>query len=247
MEPDYTPIAPDQNFTFFCSRKVSCFNACCRDLNQFLTPYDILRLKNRLGLSSMDFLKRFTMEHTGPESGLPIIALKPKADGSGQCPFVQPCGCSVYEDRPSSCRMYPLMRVVSRSRETARLTEHYFLLKEDHCQGFLEGEAVWTIRSWQESQGLCVYNEMNDRMLAVISMKNRRINGPLDPESRHLFYLALYDLDRFRMHIRRKELPSAAARPEETLDRMADGDDESLLTFGFDWIEQVLSKIYETL
>jgi len=238
MENNYTPISPDQTFTFSCSRKISCFNECCRDLNQFLTPYDILRLKNRLGLSSTDFLKRYTKEHTGPESGLPIIVLKPDTSGSARCPFVKPVGCSVYEDRPSSCRMYPLMRVISRSRETARLSEQYLLLKEGHCQGFQE-ETAWTIKTWQDGQGLGIYNEMNDRMLDIISLKNRRAAGPLDPESTHLFYLSLYDLDRFRTHIRRKDLPDMVEIPDEKLDQITN-DDEAFLKFAFNWVQQVI-------
>ncbi|MDF1593952.1 MAG: YkgJ family cysteine cluster protein [Desulfobacterales bacterium] len=238
METHYTPISPDQPFSFSCSRKISCFNECCRDLNQFLAPYDILRLKTRLGLSSTDFLKHYTTKHTGPESGLPIIVLKTDASPSAKCPFVKPHGCSVYEDRPSSCRMYPLMRVKSRSRETAKLSEHYLLLKEGHCKGFRE-DAAWTIKTWEVEQGLCTYNEMNDRMLELISMKNRRAAGPLDPESKRLFSLALYDLDRFRMHLCQKDLSGMAAIPNETLDQITT-DDEALLKFAFNWIRQVL-------
>ncbi|MEZ4604032.1 MAG: YkgJ family cysteine cluster protein [Desulfobacterales bacterium] len=32
------------------------------------------------------------------------------------CPFVTADGCRVYQNRPSSCRMYPLIRVVRRAR-----------------------------------------------------------------------------------------------------------------------------------
>jgi len=238
MENNYTPILPGQTFTFSCSREISCFNECCRDLNQFLTPYDILRLKNRLGISSTEFLNRHTREYNGPESGLPVIVLKPKPPGSARCPFVAPGGCSVYADRPSSCRMYPLMRVVSRCRETAVLSEHYLLLKEDHCQGFRDGPA-WTIESWQEAQGLTVYNEMNDRMLEIISLKNRRQAGPLDIKSKLFFCLSLYDLDRFRTHIPQKDLPGMDAIPDSTLDQIIH-DDESLLKFAFNWIQPVL-------
>jgi len=240
MENNYTPISPEQPFAFSCFRTISCFNECCRDLNQFLTPYDILRLKNRLGLSSSDFLKRYTKEYTGPESGLPIIVLKPEAAGSVECPFVTRDGCGVYSDRPSSCRMYPLMRVVSRSRETGRLSEQYLLLKEAHCQGCRE-DTVWTITSWQDAQGLRVYNEMNDRMLEIISLKNRRAAGPLDPEAKQLVSMALYDLDRFRTRPRQKDLPAMAALPEETPDQLTT-DDEALLKFAFNWIQAALFK-----
>jgi hypothetical protein len=57
------PISIDDTFKFSCSAKVPCFNECCQDLNQFLTPYDILCLKNHLGMTSGAFLERYTTTH----------------------------------------------------------------------------------------------------------------------------------------------------------------------------------------
>ena len=155
MENNFIPIAPSETFLFSCSRQVSCFNDCCRDLNQFLTPFDLLRLKNRFEIPSNVFLERFTTGHIGPESGLPVITLKTDTASQSKCPFVTPSGCSVYEDRPSSCRMYPLMRVVSKSRETGNLNEQYFLIKEPHCMGFHEGTS-WTVQQWLQDQEISI-------------------------------------------------------------------------------------------
>jgi len=119
-----------------------------------------------------------------------------------------------------------------------RLSEQYLLLKEEHCLGFREGPA-WTIQSWQDGQGLGIYNEMNDRMLEIISLKNRRPAGPLDYKSKHLFYLSLYDLDRFRTYIPQKDLPGLDEIPDNTLDQITH-DDEALLKFAFNWIQPVL-------
>jgi len=142
-----TPLSLDDTFRFSCSKRVPCFNECCKELNQYLTPYDILRLKNRLDLSSALFLQRYTVQHTGLESGLPIITLKPNYDKELKCPFVTSKGCGVYEDRPSSCRAYPLARIASRSRETGRINEQYLLLQESHCRGF-EQEQSQTVGEW---------------------------------------------------------------------------------------------------
>ncbi len=49
----------DNSFSFACHPGLSCFTECCRDLRLALTPYDILRLKNRLGLASNDFLDQY--------------------------------------------------------------------------------------------------------------------------------------------------------------------------------------------
>ena len=45
-EPLLIPLDPDDTIGFACHPGVPCFNHCCRDLNQALTPYDVLQLKN---------------------------------------------------------------------------------------------------------------------------------------------------------------------------------------------------------
>ena len=47
MDDVISPLSLTDTFAFSCSARVACFNDCCRDLNQFLMPYDILRLKIR--------------------------------------------------------------------------------------------------------------------------------------------------------------------------------------------------------
>jgi hypothetical protein len=231
-------ISLDDPFKFSCSKNVSCFNACCRNLNQFLTPYDILRLKNHLGLSSTDFLGRYCAQHTGPESGLPIVTLRPKDVRQLTCPFVTSAGCSVYAHRPSSCRTYPLVRAVSKSRETGEITERFMLLKESHCLGF-NAEKTQTVRRWIEDQGIAVYNTFNDLLLQIISLKNRLITGPLDIKSRHLFYLALYDLDNFRTRIFAENLLDNFEMDPTHLEAVQT-EDVALLKLGIKWVKREL-------
>jgi len=232
------PLSLNDYFRFSCSPGVTCFNECCQELNQYLTPYDILRLKNHLGLPSDLFLKRYTTKHTGPESGLPIITLKDRHGQDFMCPFITSEGCSVYEDRPSSCRSYPLVRVVSRLRETGRITEQYLLLKEAHCRGF-EQEQNQTVKAWIDSQGLLIYNQMNDMMMEIIGLKNRLMPGKLDAKSDCAFHMACYDLDTFRYQIfengilETQHLGAAALGPVKT-------DDIALLKLGLQWIKQHL-------
>jgi len=238
MENNMTPLSANDTFLFSCSKKVSCFNECCRDLNQFLTPYDILRLKHRLELSSRLFLERYTTQQTGPETGLPIITLKTNDPHKLKCPFVTSSGCSVYEDRPSSCRTYPLIRMASRSRDTGKITEQYILLKESHCLGFEQGR-TWTIRKWIQDQNVTFYNEMNDLLLEIIGLKNRLIPGPLDVKSRFAFHMALYDVDTFRSHIFEQHILDQWNLDEKTLDSVKN-DDVELLKLGHRWIKKIL-------
>jgi hypothetical protein len=53
-------LGPESTFKFKCHPGVACFTECCRDINIILTPYDIIRLKNRLDLSSEEFLALYT-------------------------------------------------------------------------------------------------------------------------------------------------------------------------------------------
>jgi len=241
VEPDLTPISLHEAFCFACTPEVACFNACCRDLNQFLTPYDILRLKKHLGLSSEQFLAQYTLQHTGPESGLPIVTLKPANNHDLLCPFVTEKGCSVYENRPSSCRMYPLARAVARSRETGVISERFMLLKEPHCLGFNQGSPR-TVLQWLGDQQIAVYNEINDKLIQIISLKNRLMPGVLDLKSRHLFFTALYDLDGFRSRIINKGLLGDFQIDSSVLEKALE-DDVALLEVGMKWIEYALFGI----
>ena len=238
-----TPLSANDTFLFSCSKKVSCFNECCRDLNQFLTPYDILRLKHRLELSSRLFLERYTTQQTGPETGLPIITLKTNDPHKLRCPFVTSSGCSVYEDRPSSCRIYPLVRMASRSRETGKIAEQYILLKESHCLGFEQGR-TWTIREWIQDQNVTIYNEMNDMLLEIIGLKNRLLPGSLDIKSRFAFHMALYDVDTFRSQIFEQNILDQWNLDEKTLDSVKN-DDVELLKLGHRWIRKILFGNFE--
>ncbi len=238
MEPDLTPISLQESFHFSCSPDVPCFNKCCRDLNQFLTPYDILRLKNHLKLSSGEFLRNYTAQHIGPESGLPIVTLKPNDPHKLTCPFVTDAGCRVYENRPSSCRTYPLMRAVSRSRSTGEMTAQFMVLRESHCLGFKKGKTR-TLRHWNDEQGLAVYNENNDKLMQIISLKNRLRPGSLDIKSSRLFHTALYDLDHFRLQIQNNGLLDNFQVNSRILDATLENDD-ALLELAMKWIKHVL-------
>lgn len=237
------PLSMNDRFTFSCSREVPCFNECCRDLNQFLTPYDILRLKQRLGLPSNLFLERYTRQQTGRDTGLPIITLKTDYSKGLACPFVTPSGCSVYSDRPSSCRAYPLMRMASRSRETGHITEQYILLKEPHCMGFQQNRS-WTVREWIEAQDLAVYNRMNDLMMEIISLKDRQIPGPMDIKSKLAFHMALYDIDTFRSQVFDKNILNPWDLDSKTLDVLKK-DDVEVLKYGHKWIKKILLENLE--
>jgi Fe-S-cluster containining protein len=231
-------LLPDEIFRFECSPRAACFNACCRDLNQFLYPYDILRLKKRLGLSSGEFLQRYTKQHIGPQSGLPVVSLTNTDFRRLDCPFLTAEGCSVYSDRPASCRIYPVVRAISHNRSTGEITEHFMLLKEPHCLGFGESKEH-TVRQWINEQDVAVYNHINDRLMEIVSLKNRLQPGPLDLKSQHLYYMALYDLDNFRNRLfNNRHLDNLKIDPQKLA--AAETDDTALLKVGIEYVKKVL-------
>ncbi len=238
MDENIKYLSINDTFSFSCSKELSCFNQCCRDLNQYLTPYDILCIKNYLKLPSDIFLEKYTNEHFGPESGLPVITFKTEADNQLKCPFVTPAGCGIYEARPTSCRIYPLARGISRSRISGRITEQYALFTEPHCNGH-EQTKIWTVKQWLSDQELEIYNQMNDMLLEIISLKNRFLPGELDIKSKMAFHLACYNLDLFRKQIFEQGLLENFNFDHDILIIIKD-DDTELLKFGFKWLQHVL-------
>ena len=238
-EPRFIPIALQERFTFQCHRAVPCFNHCCRDLNQALTPYDVLMLRNHLNLSWQAFEDSYADLHQGPASGLPVVSLRFNQGSDRRCPFVAREGCRVYTARPSSCRLYPLARALSRSPDNGRITVHYALVQEPHCRGFEEGPEI-TVEQWIEDQQLAPYFQTNDVLLEFIALKNRMGKGPLPPTQQQWARMALYDLDALKQQVsdgRLFGLESVEKDPPAHND-----DDGKWLAWGMDWIKQVLMR-----
>jgi Fe-S-cluster containining protein len=101
-------LGPEDTFRFACHPGVSCFNKCCADVNIFLSPYDVLRMKRRLGMKSGDFLDKYTLMPVHKDMKTPVVVLRMNDDEDKSCPFLTEGGCGIYSDRPWPCRMYPL-------------------------------------------------------------------------------------------------------------------------------------------
>ncbi len=222
-------------FSFACHPGVSCFTECCRDLRLALTPYDILRLKNRLGLSSNDLLDQYAVIKPGEHNGFPAVFLKMQEDDRRTCPFVTPSGCSIYEDRPGACRIYPIGRASSRTQGQDKTREFHFVVKEAHCLGFNEAKQ-WTVEQWALDQGLQSYSLLNDEWTAIITHKGSM--GPEDMISKkmQMFFMACYNLDQFRQFVFKSTFFRRFDIPEESIHRMKT-DDEELLKLALQWLK----------
>jgi hypothetical protein len=225
-------------FSFACHPALPCFTECCRDLKLILTPYDLLRLKHRLGLSSGDFLDRFTEIRLGEHRGFPGVLLTMRDDERRTCPFVSPSGCRVYEDRPSACRIYPVGRASSMTKGQSESRQFYFMVRESHCRGFQE-PTRWTIESWSANQGLEIYTFFNDLWTAIITHKGSL--GPQEflPKKLQMFFMASYNLDQFRQFIFGSKFLQRFDLDRETLGKI-ENEDEALLKLAFDWLNFAL-------
>ena len=190
----------DRKFRFACNKDLPCFTKCCANLNLVLTPYDVLRLKNRLKLSSESFLEKYTFSYVDQAYGIPVVKLKMNNDKTRQCPFVTPEGCSVYEDRPGACRLYPVGRAASKISKKHSTGEYYFIIKESHCLGFNE-KRDWTVQEWVMNQGMDEYNAMNDFFMDITAGRQAKTIKALSEQQLQMYYMACYNLDDFRRFV----------------------------------------------
>ncbi len=226
------------SFQFACHPGISCFNACCTDLNLVLSPYDVLRLRRCLSLSSDEFHARFTDAATMPESGFPLRRLRMQRDARASCPFLCDAGCAVYGDRPGACRTYPLGRTAELDG-AGQVVERLYVVRESHCEGFAETPA-WTGEEWLRNQGLTDYNACSDRYLTIISRYAQR-GTPLTPKQLPMVDMALYRLDSFGEFLRQvgllERMPLTDGRRAAIL-----ADEAEALRFGMDWLDLILFR-----
>jgi Fe-S-cluster containining protein len=256
---------------FECRPGISCFTQCCGDVNIFLTPYDVLRLKNALGLSSEDFLAQYTLLPFHPGQMLPVVMLRMREDEGKRCPFVTEQGCGVYADRPWACRMYPLGSATHRAggkgteeegrgrkgtegdgrgekgregnpqsairnpqSETAPDEEFYFILRDGPCQGWDAGR-TWTVREWLQDQGVDRYDEMGRYFKELTLHEYFQRHRELDPKKMDMFFMATFDLDRFRRFLFESRFLQLFDVDADMVENLRT-DDLALMKFGYDWL-----------
>jgi Fe-S-cluster containining protein len=134
-----SPVVPtmydeSKEIQFSCHKGIGCWNACCANIDISLTPYDIIRLKKRLGMTSTQFLRDYTVPYELEKDGIAGVKFRPVDNGTA-CRFMQPEGCAVYEDRPTACRYYPVALLSMRKQDEYTDTQSYALVEEEHCKG----------------------------------------------------------------------------------------------------------------
>ena len=215
-------LSDSEIFHFNCHPGIDCFTDCCRELELALTPYDALRLRKELKLSSAEFLEQYCLVEYDEDDLFPRVYLGMVDDGKASCPFVTKKGCTVYGGRPGACRIYPLGRGASRNLFGQSKIIH-ILLTEPHCHGFSEPDQQ-TIQTWTIDQGLESYNRLNDEMMTILQHVEIKNGIKLSRDQQQLFLNTLYNLDGFL---------------EKNPNLEAD-DDEALLKHAIHWLKNKL-------
>jgi Fe-S-cluster containining protein len=219
-------LTSDSPFKFNCRPGVSCFTECCQDVSIVLTPYDVLRLKNSLGISSDAFLDRHTVILPRKDRLLPVVLLK-MSEETKKCTLVTPDGCRVYPDRPWPCRMFPLDMEDDGSFR--------LITDAERCKG-LEQERLWKLGDWLDGQEIGLFEEMNELLTGLttsIQSWNLDINNP---KISKMVFMALYNLDKFREFVFKSSFLDRLEVEPERIEKIKK-DDVELLRFGYDWLK----------
>lgn len=230
----------DSKFKFSCHKGKECYTHCCSDLNMILTPYDIVRMKNRLGLTSDQFLAVYTKPEILSRTRLPVLTLKMLDDDRKRCPFLTPEGCTIYADRPVTCRYYPLGMAAFREQEIKPAGEDfYFMVREAHCLGH-KSDKEWTVREWRKDQGVELYDGVNEGWMDfMLRKKSFAFQAELSEESRSMFFMVSSNVDKLKRLIFESSFLDKYDVGKNVLQQIKT-DEAALLKFGFDWLQSAL-------
>lgn len=214
-----------ETFRCSCHAGLPCYNSCCRDINIYLSPYDVLRMKNRLGVTSGEFLRTYTAR-VPTRAGLSLVRLEMRDDAGKVCHFVTPGGCRIYPDRPWACRMAPI--------DVNNRGEYHFIFNDSQCLGLKE-KAEWTVQTWMRDQDMFAYDELE----AVFRDLPSRLRFPglpsLDRHVAEMYFMACYDVDRFRRFVFDTGFLKEYGVADELAAQLRT-DDVALMQFGFGWL-----------
>ncbi|MFW2366477.1 MAG: YkgJ family cysteine cluster protein [Desulforhopalus sp.] len=228
-----------EEFNFDCHPGVECFTVCCNKVDITLYPYDVILLKNGLKMDSEQFVRDHTFLVKAENPFFPSVKLKLSEDDS--CPFLTTEGCSVYSNRPSACRTYPLERAVDRSAPQGGMgRDFYFMTNHDYCLGHRE-QQVFTVNKWIRNQRLFDCNTMNtlwaevDTLFGSNPWKGEGAGG----EKQQIAFMVCYNIDGFRRFSLQHGILKQYKLAKDHRRRI-ENEDSELLKFGFEWLKNLL-------
>ena len=239
-----SPVMPEllegtTTIQFQCRKGIDCWNACCSNIDISLTPVDILRLSRRLDISTTEFLMQYTFPYELEPNGIAGVKFKPVENGSA-CQFMRPEGCDVYADRPTACRYYPVALLSMRRSDEYTDRNAYALVKEPHCHGHNEPRQI-SIEDYRQEQGVVEYDELGRgwRQLVLKKKSSGPTIGAPSKRSLQLWFMACYDLDRFRDFIASTAFNEVYDIPWDEMQKILSTDSE-LMQLAFRFLRQTM-------
>ena len=236
-------LSRGEPFQFRCYPDIGCFNQCCHNLNLFLHPYDVLRLKQRLGMTAGDFLDRYTDLVLREGRHFPEVLLRMADNEVQSCVFLDEDGCTVYADRPHTCRTFPVELGLIFGEKASEPETVGFFRPPDFCLGPNEDQA-WTLDTWADDQEARVYNRMARRWAAINALFDQdpwQDQGPYGPKAKMAF-MATYNMDAFRSFVFGSSFLKRYRVKKDRV-RKIKKDELALLGFGFEWVKLAVWNI----
>jgi len=209
-------LGPGDKFQFGCEKR----GDCCRDRHEhpiLLSVYDVFRLRQHLKVSGQEFAEKYGRTLLGAHSQLPLMILRndwtDKRREKSSCVNLKDNKCSVYENRPLVCRLYPVGRALDPDRNS-----YFMLTKTDGCCPTGCGQEH-TIEEWltkAEAESFFEWNDKFHELYMQIDFKNYK---KLRKEIKWVFGNILYDIGG----------PLERIVGKEEYSRMSKLEDESLL------------------
>lgn len=227
-------------FCFRCYPGISCFNRCCRNLNLFLYPYDVIRLRKCLAMSSGEFIDAYTDVVFRETSYFPSVLLRMAENEEKTCPFLSQDGCRVYMDRPQTCRAFPIEHGIYYDAQTGQSRLLHYFRPPDFCQGRFE-ETTWTKDSWASDQEAVFYNQMTLEWADLMRLFQTDPWGGEGPDGQKgkMAFMATYNIDAFREFVLNSSFfKRYKVKPDIRL--KIKSDDVALLRLGMSWVKLFL-------
>ncbi len=226
MDEQKKQLTLEDHFTFACHKGLECYTSCCRDVNIFLSPWDVIRLKKALGLTSSEFLEKYTDLVVVKGKQLPLVQLRMNEANDKKCFFVHDYGCEVYPHRPWACRMFPL--------DEAGPGGFVVVADPQRCHGLVKGDD-WKVRQWLMDQGATQSKEMDGSWEALSAHEMLRGLDVENEQIQKMILLALFDVDGFRDFVFNSSFLERFDLEDERIEAVK-MDDVALLDLGFDWV-----------
>ncbi|PIZ51172.1 hypothetical protein COY27_04535 [Candidatus Woesearchaeota archaeon CG_4_10_14_0_2_um_filter_33_13] len=124
---------------------------CCDSTYIQLAPFDIKNICDTLDISTQKFHEKYSMFNSSDNIPRCYLRNRPR------CPFKENKLCTIYNNRPLRCRLFPLGRVYPED-----LNESSFLiLPEEKCIGFDTGKKI-KISEFLEQQNVNSLDKLSE-------------------------------------------------------------------------------------